>query len=72
MKLERGKEYKAGDGVTIIPRSKFSEDYSPKYAVFEIRTFESNGHYTMRHTTLTKAEIREILKLEKRSAIAII
>ena len=72
MKLEVNKQYNCGDGVFIIPRSKFKENTIPTFAVIELRNFDGNGHYRTQYTTMSKSELRELFKLAKREKVEII
>lgn len=70
MTLNINKSY-ATDAGYLIPRSRFSEDTMPRYAVFEICTQDGN-RYIVKHKTLTKKDVREMLRLNKNEKVEII
>lgn len=62
--------YKIAGGY-LIPRSHFSEDAAPNYAIFEI-LHGGDGRFSKAHTTMTIKECRKILGLGAKEGVKII
>lgn len=62
--------YKIAGGY-LIPRSHWSEDAAPNYAIFE-KLQGGEGHYIKTHVTLTLKECRKLFSLSTKEGVKII
>lgn len=62
--------YKIAGGY-LIPRSHWSEDAAPNYAIFEI-LHGGDGRFSKTHTTLTIKECRKMFGLGAKEGVKII
>ena len=70
MTLKINSMYKIAGGF-LIPRSHWSEDAAPNYAIFEILRGGDN-RFSKSHTTLTIKECRKILGIGAKEGVKII
>ena len=70
MVLKINSMYKV-DGGFIIPRSHFSEDAAPNYAIFELLQ-GGESHFVKKHTTFNRKELRKVLGLGKDEKVELI
>lgn len=62
--------YKIAGGY-LIPRSHWSEDAAPNYAIFEI-LHGGDGKFSKTHTTLTIKECRKMFGLSTKEGVKIL
>lgn len=55
----------------IVPRSRFGEQKPKPYAIIEVVETQG-GIYAVKHKTMTQAEIKQALNLEKKERVAIV
>lgn len=55
----------------IVPRSRFGEQKPKPYAIIEVVETQG-GVYTVKHKTMTQAEIKRALNLDKNERVEIV
>lgn len=70
MTLKINSMYKVAGGY-VIPRSHFSEDAAPNFAIFEVLQ-GGESHFVKKHTTFNRKELRKVLGLGKGEKVEIL
>lgn len=70
MKIKVNQMYMTSFG-HIVPRSRFGEQKPKPYAIIEVVETQ-DGIYTVKHKTMTQAEIKQALNIEKKEKVEII
>lgn len=70
MKIKVNQMYPTSFG-HIVPRSRFNGKMPKPYAIIEVVEM-SGGVYTVKHKTMTHAEIRQALNLNQKERVEIV